>query len=67
MKKVYINKYYNKALIINDGANTYTLTSATTAQSIRFNKANEGFIKWARLEYMKELLNILKKDGYIKA
>ena len=64
MKKVYLNNYYNKALIINEGAHTYTLTSAETARTIRFKIWTEGAHYPAKVERIRELLGQLKARGF---
>jgi len=53
MKKIYLNNFNNKALIIDEGAKTYTLTSVKTAQAI---KGAYYRVKMARLcEVLKQL------------
>ena len=64
MKKIYLNNFYNKALIIDEGAQTYTLTSAKTASAIKINGLGDGFKKWQRVEYMRTLLKQLKQRGF---
>ena len=61
MKKVYLNNYYNRAIIIDEEARTYTLTSATTASSIQ---SADWRVWWAKVERIGEVLKQLKERGF---
>ena len=61
MKKVYFNKFYNKAVVIDEDARTYTLTSATTAQSM--HHAGMGLYR-VKMERIIEVFKQLKERGF---
>lgn len=66
MKKVYLNKFNDKALYIDEDAKTYALLSAKTAQAIRFEH-REGFIYRQSMRFMLRMFKQLKARGFKKA